>query len=133
MQAAPSCCLWRSCRLSDDGMIHVFLDNAKYHHSQARERMAGSAGGRIKLHFIPTYCPHFNPIERLWGLMHSNITHNKTYATCAQFADATLDFLREKVPRNWARLLISVPNRLFFNDQSKGFSGCDVNRVYILA
>jgi hypothetical protein len=33
--------------------------------------------------------------------MHRNVTHNKTYATCAQFADATLGFLREKVPRNW--------------------------------
>jgi transposase len=24
---------------------------------------------RIKLHFIPAYCPHLNPIERLRGLM----------------------------------------------------------------
>ena len=36
-----------------------------------------------KPHFIPTYCPHLNPIERLWGLMHRNVTHNKCYATCA--------------------------------------------------
>jgi hypothetical protein len=39
--------------------------------------------------------------------MHRNVTHNKTYATCAQFADATLDFLRE-VPRRWADLRDSV-------------------------
>ena len=65
-------------------------------------------GRRIKLHFIPTYCPHLNPIERLWGLMHRNVTHNKCYATCAQFADATLSFLREKVPGNWADLCDSV-------------------------
>ena len=31
----------------------------------------------------PSYCPHLNPIERLWGLMHRNVTHNKCYATCA--------------------------------------------------
>ena len=36
--------------------------------------------------------------------MHRNITHNKCYGTCAQFADATLGFLREEVPRNWAVL-----------------------------
>jgi DDE superfamily endonuclease len=65
-------------------------------------------GCRIKLHFIPSYCPHLNPIERLWGLMHRNVTHNKCYATCAQFADATLGFLRETVPRNWADLCDSV-------------------------
>ena len=27
---------------------------------------------------------------------------NKCYATCGHFADATLDFLRDKVPKNWA-------------------------------
>jgi hypothetical protein len=63
---------------------------------------------RVKLHFIPSYCPHLNPIERLWGLMHRNVTHNKCYATSAQFADSTLSFLREKVPRNWADLCDSV-------------------------
>ena len=63
---------------------------------------------RIRLHFIPAYCPHLNPIERLWGVMHKHVTHNKCYATCTQFADATLDFLRETVPRNWADLCDSV-------------------------
>jgi hypothetical protein len=36
------------------------------------------------------------------------VEHNKCYATCAQFADATLSFLREKVPRNWVDLCDSV-------------------------
>ena len=40
--------------------------------------------------------------------MHRNVTHNKCYATCAQFADATLGFLRETVPRNWTDLCDSV-------------------------
>ena len=40
--------------------------------------------------------------------MHRNVTNNKCYATCAQFADATLSFLREKVPGNWADLCDSV-------------------------
>jgi hypothetical protein len=41
-------------------------------------------------------------------VMHRNVTHNKCYATVAQFADATLGFLRENVPRNWASLCDSV-------------------------
>jgi len=45
--------------------------------------------------------PHLNPIARLWGLMHEHVTHNKCYATCAQFAAVTLEFLRQKVPENW--------------------------------
>jgi hypothetical protein len=88
--------------------IHVFLDNARYHHAKLVQEWLARPGCRIKLHFIPSYCPHLNPIERLWGLMHRNVTHNKCYATCAQFADATLGFLRETVPRNWADLCDSV-------------------------
>ena len=89
-------------------LIHVFLDNARYHHARLVAQWLARPGCRIKLHFIPPYCPHLNPIERLWGLMHRNVTHYKCYATCAQFADATLGFLREKVPRNWADLRDSV-------------------------
>jgi transposase len=82
-------------------MIHVFLDNAAYHHAKIVRAWLAQPGRRIKLHFVPAYCPHLNPIERLWGVMHKHLTHNKTYATCRQFADATLEFLREKIPRNW--------------------------------
>ena len=89
-------------------LIHVFLDNARYHHAKLVQEWLAQPGRRIKLHFIPTYCPHLNPIERLWGLMHRNVTHNKCYATCAQFAVATFSFLREKVPGNWADLCDSV-------------------------
>jgi transposase len=89
-------------------MIHVFLDNARYHHAKLVQEWLAQPGRRIKLHFIPAYCPHLNPIERLWGVMHRHVTHNKSYATFAQFADATLEFLRDKVPRNWARFRDSV-------------------------
>ena len=88
--------------------IHVFLDNARYHHAKLVQEWLSRPDCRIKLHFIPTYCPHLNPIERLWGVMHRNITHNKCYGNCAEFAAATLDFLRDKVPRNWAQICDSV-------------------------
>ena len=89
-------------------LIHVFLDNARYHHAKLVREWLARPGCRIKLHFIPPYCPHLNPIERLWGLMHRNVTHNKCYATCGHFADATLDFLRDKVPKNWRSFRDSV-------------------------
>ena len=89
-------------------LIHVFLDNARYHHAKLVQDWLSRPDCRIRLHFIPAYCPHLNPIERLWGVMHKHVTHNKCYATCSQFADATLGFLRETVPRNWANLCDSV-------------------------
>ena len=89
-------------------LIHVFLDNARYHHARLVKNWLAQPGRRIVLHFVPPYCPHLNPIERLWGLMHRHVTHNKCYATCGQFADATLIFLRDKVPKNWASFRDSV-------------------------
>ena len=82
-------------------LIHLFLDNARYHHAKRVQAWLARPGCRIKLHFIPAYCPHLDPIERLWGLMHRNITHNKCYEKFADFKSAILTFLREDVPRNW--------------------------------
>ena len=60
---------------------------------------------RIILRFIPRYCPHLNPIERLWGVMHKHITHNQYYATFEDFAfaDAILNFLTQTVPKDFSR------------------------------
>ncbi len=82
-------------------LIHVFLDNARYHHAQMVQDWLARPECRIRLHFIPAYCPHLNPIERLWGLMHKNVTHNRCYAKFNGFCGAMLTFLREEVPKNW--------------------------------
>ena len=89
-------------------LIHVFLDNAPYHHAKLVQDWLSQPGRRIKLHFIPAYCPHLNPIERLWGVMHKHVTHNKCYQSPREFAGTALTFLREKVPQNWAQLRNSV-------------------------
>ena len=81
--------------------IHVFLDNARYHHAKLVRQWLARPGCRIKLHFVPAYCPHLNPIERLWGAMHKHITHNKCYASFKDFSAAILTFVRNDVPRNW--------------------------------
>lgn len=85
----------------DKRLIHLFLDNARYHHAKLVQAWLARPECRIKLHFVPAYCPHLNPIERLWGLMHKHITHNRCYERFADFRDAMLTFLREEVPENW--------------------------------
>jgi hypothetical protein len=37
--------------------------------------------GAIHLQTDPTVMKHFLTIERLWGLMHRHITHNRCYAS----------------------------------------------------
>jgi len=82
-------------------LIHLFLDNARYHHAHLVQNWLAQPGCRVRLHFIPSYCPHLNPIERLWGLMHKHTTHNRCHPTFIQFANAIIAFLREEVPKKW--------------------------------
>ena len=89
-------------------LIHVFLDNARYHHAVLVQEWLARHEFRIKLHFIPIYCPHLNPIERLWGLMHRHVTHNRCHATYNDFCRSVLHFLRQEVPKNWAAFCDSV-------------------------
>ena len=58
-------------------------------------------GCRIKLIFQPSYAPHLNAIERLWGVMHREVTHNSFYASFALFTEAIDDFFRRRLPREW--------------------------------
>ncbi|MCP4937464.1 MAG: IS630 family transposase, partial [bacterium] len=81
--------------------IHVFLDNARYHHAKVLQPWLESSERRVKLHFLPPYAPHLNPIERLWGVMHKWVTHNRHYATFNQFTDAILGFFRKTLPDKW--------------------------------
>ena len=81
--------------------IYIFLDNARYHHAKAVKKWIKSTNSRIKLMFLPAYAPHLNPIERLWGVMHKYVTHNKFYETYNQFAEAILEFFEQTVPENW--------------------------------
>jgi hypothetical protein len=98
-------------------MIHVFLDMFSWtcflgqrtlSSRQTRAGLAGAVGAPRHAAFCLSLLRHLNPIERLWGVMHKHPTHNKTYATYREFADATLEFLREKVPKNWSQLCDSV-------------------------
>lgn len=84
-------------------LVHVFLDNASYHKADIVKDWLARAGRKIVLHFIPPYCPHLDPIERLWGVMHEHVTHNRDYKTFREFRREVLKFLRQTVPKNWKR------------------------------
>lgn len=81
-------------------IIHVFLDNARVHHAKiVKEWLKSPQGARIKLHFLPPYCPHLNPIERLWGMMHKNVTYNRFYEKFETFRQEITTFLYETLPK----------------------------------
>jgi transposase len=72
-------------------VIHLIWDNAGYHRDQRIKEFAN--GLAIKLHYLPPYSPNLNPIERLWKLMHENVTYNRYYGKFTEFTDAILEFL----------------------------------------
>ncbi len=82
-------------------VIHVFLDNARYHHAKVLKPWLEAPKRRVKLHFLPAYAPHLNPIEPLWGVMHKHVTHNRYYANFDDFTEAILTFFRQTLPKNW--------------------------------
>jgi transposase len=81
--------------------IHVFLDNATYHHALIVRDWVNRPEAKCVLHFLPSYCPHLDPIEQCWGLMHEHVTHNRDYETFWQFRTAILTFLRRTIPKRW--------------------------------
>ena len=44
-------------------VVHVICDNAVTHRSAITQKALGPFSDRLKLHFLPTYCPEENPIE----------------------------------------------------------------------
>ena len=59
-------------------VIHVILDNYRIHDSKIVQAALSGWGGRIRLHFLPPYCPNDNRIERVWQDLHANVTRNHT-------------------------------------------------------
>jgi transposase len=72
-------------------VIHVILDNYRIHDSKITQAALRGHGGRIRLHFLPPYCPNDNRIERLWEDLHANVTRNHR---CADI-DALMAEVRE--------------------------------------
>jgi transposase len=82
-------------------LIHVILDRAGPHRSQALRDWLARPDCRIRLIYLPPYAPNLNAIERLWKLMHQHVTHNRYYADFRTFAEAVMRFFTTTLPREW--------------------------------
>jgi transposase len=57
-------------------VVHVVLDNYRIHSSQIVGVALRGYASRIRLHFLPPYCPDHNRIERFWQDLHAAVTRN---------------------------------------------------------
>jgi len=76
--------------------IHIILDNAGYH--RAIEVAKFAEENHIKLHFLPTYSPNLNPIERLWKIMNEEVRNNQFFASAREFKEKIRSFFRDRLP-----------------------------------
>jgi transposase len=62
---------------ADKKVIHVVLDNYCIHTSRQSRLWLEEFGRKFRLHFLPTYDPDDNRIERkVWREVHANVTIN---------------------------------------------------------
>ncbi len=81
----------------DAKVIHVILDNYAIHSTAQVEVSLGSQEGRrIRLHFLPPYCPDHNKIERTWKDLHDNVTRNHTCPDMARLLREVRAWLKHR-------------------------------------
>ena len=77
--------------------IHLILDNAKFHsRSQPLYEFLGEHHERFVFHFLPKYSPELNAIERVWWVLHEQITRNHQCQTMGELVDLVFAWLAER-------------------------------------
>jgi len=60
-----------------NGMIHMILDNVKFHHAKLLIPFLEKQKSKLTLMFLPPYSPDLNPVERVWWYMRKKISNNR--------------------------------------------------------
>jgi transposase len=76
--------------------IHLILDNYIIHKSRLTLAWLGRHGAKLRLHFLPPYCPNENRIERLWLDPHANVTRNHRCRTIDELLGAVHHYLARR-------------------------------------
>ena len=80
-------------------VVHVICDNARFHTIQGSRVVRAylaEHGGRIVLHYLPSYSPQDNPTERVWWHLHEQITRNHRCASIEELVKLTMAWLDER-------------------------------------
>jgi transposase len=77
--------------------LHLILDNYRIHQSNiVFAALSGYLAGKVKLHFLPPYCPDHNRIERVWQDLHANVTRNHRQPNMTTLMEAVRYYLRKR-------------------------------------
>ncbi len=68
--------------------IRMVCDNARYHHTKAVKAFLAGNADRLKIFWLPPYCPSLNLIERLWGHLKRTILANVLFVSVEDLVEA---------------------------------------------
>lgn len=77
-------------------VIHVILDNYGIHSSNIIGIALANFARRVRLHFLPPYCPDYNDIERIWQDLHANVTRNHKCSSMTELMREVRYYLRKR-------------------------------------
>jgi len=76
--------------------VHLVLDNYKIHTAKYVQAALRPYAERLRLHFLPPYCPDDNRIERLWKDVHDNVTRNHRCPTIDELLTEVHNYLDQR-------------------------------------
>ena len=77
-------------------VIHVILDNYGIHSSNIVAIALAHFASKVRLHFLPPYCPDHNRIERIWQDLHANVTRNHCCKSMTEVMAEVRYYLRKR-------------------------------------
>jgi transposase len=80
-----------------DAFWFVVLDNASAHTTEMLDGFREQYKQSMESVFLPTYSPHLNLIEHLWGLMRGQMTRNQFYQCLPALCEAVVEWLETDV------------------------------------
>jgi transposase len=88
------------------GAIILIVDNYSRHTAYAvRDWLAEPEHARLQLHFLPKYCSHLNPVERIWLRLKDKVAANRLHGSIKHVLQTVDIFFTEMTPEQaliWA-------------------------------
>jgi transposase len=78
------------------GTIVLIVDNYSSHTAYAvRDWLAEPDHARLQLHFLPKYCSHLNPVERIWLRLKDKVAANRLHGSINHLLQTVDTFFAE--------------------------------------
>ena len=88
-------------------VIHVILDNYGIHSSNIIGIALAHFARRVRLHFLPPYCPDYNRIERVWQDLHAHVTRNHQCPGMTELMHEVRYYLRKRNRRTLRKVAVN--------------------------